>query len=145
VKERSRARGWAVQTLYAWETRGGSEDAIVPILAELTEQNLVSQRNRLYTEVLVRIFAGKSAEIDALIERHLINWTLGRLSVIDRSILRIGVAELLHVEDIPPEITVQEMVRIADRYGTNDSPRFVKGVLEAVARGLENGGATGTR
>lgn len=143
MKERSRARGWAVQALYAWESRGGGSDTLVPILAELTDEQRISPRNRLYTEVLVRLVARRGAEIDAIIQRHLTNWTLPRLSVIDRNILRVGVAELLYVDDVPPKVTIREMIRLAERYGTPDSPRFINGVLDAVMREIEIGGAAG--
>src|SRR5688500_7884439 len=130
MKERTRARGWAVQTLYAWDTRGGEEDTLLPIMEGLS----ISPRNRFYTEVLIRIVARNRAAIDAVIERHLRNWSFARLSVIDRNILRVGVAELRYVDDVPPRVTIQEMIRLAERFGTPESPRFVNGVLDAVLR-----------
>lgn len=63
------------------------------------------------------------------------------MSVIDRNILRAGVAELLYLDDVPGAITIQEMVRLAERFGTPDSPRFVNGVLDAVLHEVEKGGA----
>jgi len=136
MKERSRARGWAVQALYAWESRGGGDDSLVPIFLELSE-NLMSPRNRLYADVLIRLVAAKRAAIDSTIQRHLTNWTLSRLSVIDRNILRIGVAEMLFVDDAPGSVTVSEMIRLAEQYGTQESPRFIKGVLDGVLREVE--------
>lgn len=140
MKERSRARGWAVQTLYAWETRGGGEETLQPILQEITESHRVSARNRFYAEVLVRIVARQRAEIDEVIRRNLTNWSLSRLSVIDRNILRLGVAEMLYVDDVPGRVTIREMMRLAERYGTPESPRFINGVLDAVLREYETAG-----
>jgi transcription antitermination protein NusB len=137
MKERSRARGWAVQALYAWESRGGDESELMPILQELSENLRISPRNRFYAEVLVRIVAHQRAEIDEVIRRNLTNWSLPRLSVIDRNILRLGVAELVYVDDVPPRVTIREMIRLAERYGTPDSPRFINGVLDAVMRDVE--------
>jgi len=128
MKERARARGWALQALYAWESRGGAGEDLMPILEELD----LSPRNRLHAEVLLRIILRKKEEVDGAIERHLTNWTLARLAVLDRNILRIGVAELLFIEDVPPDVTVREMMRLANAYGTAESPRFVRGVLEAI-------------
>jgi len=141
VKERSRARGWALQALYAWEARGGGEDRLVPILEELYENLHVSQRNRLYADVLVRLVSRALPRIDQVVERHLTNWSLKRLSVIDRNVLRLGVAEMMFVEDVPPRVTIREMIRLAEAYGTRESPRFVNGVLDAVMRTLEAEGA----
>jgi N utilization substance protein B len=145
VKARSRARGWALQALYAWEARGGGEDRLVPILEELYENLRVSPRNRLYTDVLVRLAARNLPRIDRVLEGHLTNWSLRRLAVVDRNILRLGAAELLFVDDVPPRVTIREMIRLAERYGTPESPRFVNGVLDAVMRHVDAEGAPGPR
>lgn len=137
MKARSRARGWALQALYAWEARGGDEDRLVPILEELYENLHVSPRNRLYTDVLVRLVAKNVARIDALLEQNLTNWSLRRLAVIDRNVLRLGVAEMLFVDEVPARVTIREMVQLAERYGTPESARFVNGVLDAIMRGME--------
>ena len=145
MKERSRARGWALQALYAWEARGGEEDRLVPILEQLYENLNVSPRNRLYADVLVRLVAKGLPRIDRVLQKHLTNWSMGRLSVVDRNVLRLGVAEMMFVEDVPPRVTIREMVRLAEAYGTRESPRFVNGVLDAVMRTLEAEGATERR
>lgn len=137
MKERSRARGWALQALYAWEMRGGDADRIVPLLEELYENLRVSPRNRLYTDVLVRLVAQNLPRIDALVERSLTNWSLRRLAVVDRNILRLGVAEMMFVDEVPPRVTIREMIHLAERYGTPDSARFVNGVLDAIMRSLD--------
>ncbi|HET7276248.1 MAG TPA: transcription antitermination factor NusB [Longimicrobiaceae bacterium] len=139
MKARSRARGWALQALYAWEMRGGGADALVPVLQGLYTHLNVSSQNRLFADVLVRIVARDLERIDRVLERHLSNWKLDRLSVVDRNILRLGVAEMLYVDDVPLRVTIQEMVRLADRYGTLESPRFVNGLLDAVMRRVESG------
>lgn len=145
MKARSRARGWALQALYAWEARGGQDDRLIPVLEELYENLRVSARNRLYTDVLVRLVAQALPRLDRVLERHLTNWSLNRLSVVDRNVLRLGVAEMMFVEDVPPRVTIREMVRLAEAYGTGESPRFVNGVLDAVMRTLEAEGAQGSR
>ena len=145
MKERSRARSLAVQALYAWEARGGGDDELVPALQDLSENLNISPRNRFYAEVLIRIVARRRAEIDAAIERNLTNWTIGRLSAIDRNILRLGVAELMHVEDVPGPVTIREMVRLAESYGTPESPRFINGVLDAIRREVEPGSDVAAR
>jgi transcription antitermination protein NusB len=137
MKERSRARSWAVQALYAWEAKGQTDEELVPVLQELSESLRISPRNRLYAEVLIRIVARNQDLIDQTIRSNLTNWKLSRLSAIDRNILRLGVAELMFVDDAPPEVTIREMTRLAEQYGTRDSPRFVQGVLDGIRRGFE--------
>jgi len=145
VKERSRARGWALQALYAWEARGGGEDRLVPVLEDLYENLRVSSRNRLYANVLIQLVARNLPRVDKVLERHLTNWSLNRLSVVDRNVLRIGVTEMLFVDDVPPRVTIREAVRLAELYGTNESPRFVNGVLDAVMRTVEAEGSSPPR
>lgn len=134
MRSRSRARGWALQALYAWESRGAAPEEAVRVLQDLISHLRVSPQNRPYAEILVRLVAVNFARIDRALEDALTNWRLGRLSVIDRNILRLGTAEMLFVDDVPPRLTIREMVRLAEKYGTHESPRFVNGVLDAVMR-----------
>ena len=143
MRERSRARGWALQALYAWESKGGDAHTLVPILQELGQQLRISPRNRAYADVLVRLVAVNLEKIDRIVRGHLTNWTMERLSVVDRNILRLGVAELAFVDDVPPRVTIREMIQLAERYGTPESPRFVNGVLDAAMRSLGPAGAAG--
>lgn len=133
MEQRSRARGWALQALYAWETRGAPAEGGIRILHELFENLHVSPRNRPFAEVLLRLVAGNVARLDGIVQDALTNWRIGRLSVIDRCILRLGAAEMLFLDDIPRQVTIREYVRLAEKYGTPQSPRFVNGVLDAVA------------
>lgn len=134
MRSRSRARGWALQGLYAWETRAAPPEEAMRVLHDLFAHLRVSPQNRPYAEVLVRLVALNLPRIDRELEDALTNWRLGRLSVVDRNVLRLGAAELLFVDDVPPRITIREMVRLAEKYGTHESPRFVNGVLDAVMR-----------
>ena len=134
VKARSRARGWALQALYAWEARGEGPETLMIAFEELATQLRVSPRNRFYAEILLRLVGNNLPRIDRIIREHLTNWSFSRLSVIDRNVLRLGVAELLYVDDVPDGVSVHEMTALAARYSTPESPRFVKGVLEAVVR-----------
>ena len=134
MRNRSRARGWALQGLYAWEARGAIPEEMMRVLVDLFSTLSVSAQNRPYAEVLVRLVSSNLARIDRVVEDALTNWRLNRLSVIDRNILRLGVAEMLFVDDVAPRITIREMVMRAEKYGTHESPRFINGVLDAVMR-----------
>ncbi|HEX5726266.1 MAG TPA: transcription antitermination factor NusB [Longimicrobiaceae bacterium] len=141
MRNRSRARAWALQGLYAWESRGGAAEDAMRVLQELFGNLRVSEQNRPYAEVLVRLVATNLPRIDALIEESLTNWRMGRLAVIDRNVLRLGVAELLFVDDVAPRVTLREMVHLSEKFGTPESPRFVNGVLDAVMRRVVPGEA----
>ncbi|WP_420129969.1 transcription antitermination factor NusB [Longimicrobium sp.] len=143
MKNRSRARGWALQALYAWEQRGAAAEMGMPVLQDLFASLRVSPANRPYAEILVRLVGQNLARIDATIVESLTNWRLERLAVVDRAILRLGTAEMMFVDDVPPRMCIREMVQLAEKYGTADSPRFVNGVLDAVMRRVAPGEAAG--
>lgn len=137
MKERSRARGWALQALYSWESRGDTPDSLMVAFSDLAGHLRISEKNRFYAEILLRLVANNLPLIDRTLKNHLTNWSLERLSVIDRDILRLGIAEMLFVDDVPAHATVKEMMHLAERYSTPESPRFVKGVLDGVVRARE--------
>jgi transcription antitermination protein NusB len=143
VNNRTRARGWALQALYAWEQRGGQPEMAIPVLHELFTNLRVGPQNRPYAEILVRLVGTNVATIDRTVEESLTNWRLERLAVVDRAILRLGTAELMFVDDVPARLVIREMVQLAEKYGTHESARFVNGVLDAVMRRVAPGEAAG--
>ena len=145
MKSRSKARGWALQGLYAWESRKGEPEDAMRILQTMFSTLRVSPQNRPYAEALVRLVSGNVQRIDGILHDALTNWRLKRLAAIDRNVLRLGTAEMLFVDDVPPRITIREMVQLAEKYGTHDSPRFVNGVLDAVMRRVAPEGAAGAK
>jgi transcription antitermination protein NusB len=142
ARKRSRARGWALQVLYAWETRG-ERDRLPDLLREFLETRRVGVEARDYLETLISTVDLYLESIDQAITGALLNWRLERLSIIDRNVLRLAAAEMLHLA-IPPRVVIQEALMLAEKYGTNESPRFVNGVLDALMRSTADGRATGS-
>ncbi len=108
-------------------------------LAETCEHRLVSPARLSYLQRLVTAFSDNRGRIEDAISTSLDNWRLDRLSVMDRGILRLGTTEILLLDDLPGKVAIQEAVRLAERYGGADSPRFVNGVLDAVYRAARSG------
>jgi N utilization substance protein B len=153
----TRARARALQALYAWEMRsagrpasrssasarpGASRVALgvdadprdLPRVAEQVWDDLqVPSEQRRFASALVSSIAKESDDIDAALADVTTNWRLERLGSIERSVLRLGAAELRGGET-PPKVAIQESVRLADLYGSAQSGRFVNGVLDALAR-----------
>ncbi len=71
-------------------------------------------------------------ELDRLIERYSENWRLDRINIIERNILRMALFELLHCEEIPPKVTMNEAIDLAKRYGSEDSGSFINGILDRI-------------
>jgi N utilization substance protein B len=115
---------------------------LAALLDEFVGARRIAEANQEYLHTLVATIERNLPAIDAALERALTNWRLERLSVIDRSILRIGGAELLYLDEIPPRVSIQEAILLAEKYGTAESPRFVNGVLDALMR--RTGSAAGT-
>jgi len=131
--DRTRARAWAVQVHYHWETalpRGTVLDA----LAEVAATRHISPARLSYVVELLELLHLRLEEIDARISGNLENWKLSRISRIDRAIIRIASVEILYVDDVHAKVAIQEAVRIADSYGGGDSPGFVNGVLDGIYR-----------
>lgn len=98
------------------------------------ERRQVSPRRLPYLERLVRVFADNRDRIDAAVASAMDNWRLDRLSLMDRGILRVGTTEIICIDEVPGRVAIQEAVRLAQRYGGDDSSRFVNGVLDRVYR-----------
>ena len=135
MQERSKARAWALHTLYAWEARDGTDLEVV--LDHFLTHRRVAPSRRDYLRRVVDTIADHGRPIDAALQDAISNWRIERLSVIDRNILRIGAAEMMYFDDVPPRVSIREALKLADRYGTDESPRFVNGVLDALMKRLE--------
>ncbi len=96
----------------------------------------VDEETRGFAEDLYRIATSRSVEIDALIEQHSQNWRLERMPVVDRNLLRAGIAEILGFPKTPAAIVINESLEVARRYAAPESIHFLNGVLDAVARDL---------
>ena len=138
ARKRSRARGWALQVLYAWEIRG-ERDRLPDLLREFTSGRRVGAEAQDYLETLITTLDMYLEPIDRTLSASLLNWRLERVSIIDRNIMRIAAAEMLHLA-IPPRVVIQEALQLAGKYGTAESPRFINGVLDALMRAAELGG-----
>jgi N utilization substance protein B len=131
MRVESRARARALQALYAWDLRGNAE--MSRVASNLWDDlKVVPSERKLAARLLDRL-EQSVASVDAAIVAVTPNWRLERLGVIERSILRLGTTELQSGET-PARVVIQESVRLAERYGSDASARFVNGVLDAVAR-----------
>jgi transcription antitermination protein NusB len=87
---------------------------------------------RLFAEPLIRGALEHRDEADELIKKHAQNWELHRIAAVDRNILRLAIYEMLHRDDIPPVVSINEAVDIAKKFSTQDSGKFVNGILDKI-------------
>jgi N utilization substance protein B len=87
---------------------------------------------RLFADPLIRGTLEHRDEADTVIKKHAKNWELHRIAAVDRNILRLAIYEMLHRDDIPPVVSINEAVDIAKKFSTQDSGKFVNGILDKV-------------
>jgi transcription antitermination protein NusB len=123
-------RELALKALYQIDLRGGvsREDLVL-----LFEGFNADDRARKFAVELVEGVGRERAALDKHLADALEHWTIGRLSRVDHNILRIGLYELLWMNEIPARVTIDEGIELAKAYGDQDSGRFVNGVLDELA------------
>jgi N utilization substance protein B len=126
---RSKARKRALDVLFECEVRG------LPLGETLDERVLAGEPPvNEYTVTLVRGIAEHQARIDELIGTYSQGWSLERMPAVDRNVLRLGILEILYVDEVPDAVAVSEAMNLVRDLSTDDSPAFVNGVLGAVLR-----------
>lgn len=128
-------RELALKALYQIDIRGGA--ASREDLALLFESFHADDRARKFAAELVEGVKRECAALDKHLAGALEHWTIGRLSRVDHNILRLGLYELLWMDEIPARVTIDEAIELAKAYGDQNSGRFVNGVLDELAGRLE--------
>lgn len=127
--KRRLSRELALKFLYQFELTGGELDEQIKLFLK---QNSSKDDVESFMRGLVFSLLDKVKEIDEVIQKYSDHWVLDRMTVIDRNILRMGVCELLFDFSTPPKVVINEAIDIAKKYGNEDSPEFINGVLDKV-------------
>ena len=104
---------------------------------EMWAQNFVSSASRKYIEDIVTGVAEKEEELNEIITSKLKDWTIQRLSKVNLALLQLSIYEIKYMEDIPYKVSANEAIKLAKKYGENESSAFINGVLGAVINELE--------
>ncbi len=133
-EERMLARKHALQLMYQGEILGKTPSQLVE------EGQLVPETQGLdqYAVNLLDGTRDNLSAIDALIVGASENWTMDRMPVVDRSLLRLATYEMRYVDDVPVSVSINEAVNLAKEFGGDDSPRFINGILGRIATQLES-------
>jgi len=126
---RRKAREKALQILFQLDFR---DDDIDVICSEYWSGNRSGDKVREFADRLVRGTHANCEKIDRLIGSTVEHWSMERIASVDRAILRCATYELLYMPDIPPKVTINEAIEIAKTYGTEESSRFINGVLDRI-------------
>ena len=125
---RRKAREVTMQALYALEINNGFPQDVL----ELCDDSFNNSENDIYTKELFNCVVEKQSWADDLISQCLENWEYGRVAILDKILLRMGVSEIYHIDDVPPKVSISEMVEIAKVYSTEESSSFVNGILDTI-------------
>ena len=138
MTNRREARRTALDILYQ------SDITETPGAAVLADWREAGRSVSPFAEELVRGVQDHLAEIDPLLEEHSEGWTVARMATLDRTIMRVAVFELMHRPDIPTSVAISEAVEAATELSSDESRRYVNGILGRIARELGRPG-TGTQ
>jgi N utilization substance protein B len=130
-------RETAFKALYRIDLLGrGLEDA----LAGLPDEGESDAEAVRFAQELLETVAAHRTEVDRALAEAADRWEVDRMAVVDRCLLRLGVTEILHWRWIPPEVSIDEYVEIAKKYGSDQSAGFVNAVLDRIATEVANNG-----
>jgi len=128
---RREGRVLAFQSIYAYDFYERSIDELLKF--EWIQED-ISDTVREYASFLVKGTIGNLIKIDEVIKSKLINWDFSRISSIDKAILRFSIFSMLFEDDLPEKVIINEAVEIVKEFGSEDSYKFVNGILDAVKR-----------
>jgi len=121
---------WNSQRAAAIEDEKGSAHWNQPI--ELPPPTTEEAETRLFAEPLIKGVLEHRDAIDEHIKKHARNWEFNRIAAVDRNVMRLAIYEMLYRDDIPPVVSINEAVDIAKKFSTQDSGKFVNGILDKV-------------
>lgn len=134
MHKRRKSREIALQVLYGLDTQEGELSAVTALFwanFDNTSGEMSEEVKRFANELVDGTWKNR-LEIDRLISGNSENWTIGRMSRVDKSILRMAVYELLFCPDIPPKVTLNEAIDLGKIYGSENSGAFINGILDAL-------------
>lgn len=123
----------ALQLLYALDMNPSEEHPSIP---HETERSRIQYESRDFAEELATGVVKNRAAIDEIISEKSKNWSISRIAKVDLNILRMAIYELLFRSDIPRNVTINEAIEVAKKFGTEDSSAFINGLLDEIAAGL---------
>ena len=129
-KQKRQARIITLQVIYAYELKGSDLDDTCAFM--LDEKKLPMVNVIKYGKQLSNLIFQHAIEVDELIKNRSKNWDFDRITLIDKLILRMALVEMLHMDEIPPKVSIAEGVEIAKQFSTEDSSSFINGILDAV-------------
>ncbi len=131
MRKRTLARECALKILYRIEIAKDSAEAS---MEDFWSRESVAEDVKDFANSLIKGTCENLSKIDSIISEHAANWKIKRIAVIDKNVLRLGIFELLYMDDIPVKVSINEAIDLAKKYGDVDSGKFVNGILDNVRK-----------
>lgn len=129
MSNRRVAREAALKSLYAVEVGSNSTQQVTNVIIKPALKN--DPDSIKFAERLLLVTVDNTEEHDKIIDKHIKNWEVGRLAIIDKLILRMALSELLFFKEVPTKVSINEAIELAKKYSTRKSGNFVNGILDA--------------
>ena len=135
LHSRRKSRESVLKALYAYSNQDENPMLVLKRVLNLT--SMKSSNDSLYIKELYDLVLNNYELTDKLIRKNLKNWKFNRIAQLDKILLRMGICEIIFMDDIPPKASITEMVEIAKIYSTEDSSSFINGVLDSVYKEIK--------
>lgn len=149
MRERTVAREFATQVLYQADLNGDWRleliEQAISVRANTSDDedrallSPLSPKAERYARELFSLFLGHRSTVDLLLHRAAPHWSVARMAITDRNILRLAVVEMLYVEGISLSVSINEAIELAKKFSGDDSGGFINGVLDKIAADIEQG------
>jgi N utilization substance protein B len=144
MASRRKGRILAFQALYSWEAAGAPKgEALTPLglldfsWLENEKREKLDDGTADFSRLLIMGTIENIAQVDAMIRSHLKNWDFSRLNRVDLAVLRLSTYTLMYQEEVSPSIVIDEAIGISKEFGTDDSFRFINGVLDSIRKTIQ--------
>ncbi|NLT94558.1 MAG: transcription antitermination factor NusB [Clostridia bacterium] len=127
--KRRQIREIAFQIIYQIDV--GKNDVETSLLQRI-EENDMNEKDQAFCRRLVTGTIEKLSEIDRLIEKYALEWKVDRMLSVDRNILRLAIFEMKFLTETPPKVALNEAIELAKKYGSEESPKFINGILDRI-------------
>jgi len=142
MSTRREAREWGIQLLFQLDMNPAEMDSV---LSTFWSDKKAEPKIREFTEQLVRGVRCNLVEIDGTIKKYAQNWRIDRMAALDRNVMRMAIYEMSFCKDIPPIVVINEAVDIAKYFSSNESGKFVNGILDRIRKDMESTVLPGTQ
>ncbi len=138
MQNRRAAREAALKSIYAVEVGGNSTQDVTKLIIKHTLKDDTDSIK--FAEKLLLSTVDQKLVLDEIIQKHINNWEINRLAMMDKLVLRMAISEFLNFDDVPTKVSINEAIELAKSYSTRKSGNFVNGILDAILTDFKNEG-----